>query len=269
MPANRVAGLVQIGERAAPAFFFNPLLVILSMRRILIFTVLLSLALYGCVLNAPNPVPGPANETPVSPVTPVKSPTFTIATPFAGQTITVSEVPTDVELNFTTTNLILKTPGGVAKTGEGHFRVTIDNGQPITVTQKTYAMSGLDIGEHTVKVELLNNDNKPYLGQTRQISFTIRKEEPLVYEPKNYDVVIKNGKYEPSQLNVHVSDTVTFVNQDAMPSSAQAVVNGVTIFDTKMLANGQTATVVVNTPGTFDFYSPTSPTLRGKITVTD
>ncbi len=239
------------------------------MRRIIIFMVLLSFALFGCVLSGPNPMP-PTNDTPVSPpITPVKSPTFTIATPFSGQTITIPNVPTDVELSLTTTNLVLRSPGGVAKTGEGHFRVTIDNGQPVTVTQKTYMMTGLAEGEHTVKVELLNNDRKSYVGQTRQVSFTIRKEQPLVYEPKNYQILIKNGKYDPAQLNVHVTDTLTFVNQDVMPSSAQAVVNGVTVFDTKVLSQGQSATIVLNTPGTFDFYSPMGPNLRGKVVVTN
>lgn len=237
------------------------------MRHILLGLVLIGIILAGCL--GPEQPQNVTNETNVTPPPPVvKTPSFTISSPTAGQTVMVQDDPGDVTLTINTQNLLLKQPGGAAKKGEGHFKITVDGGTPLTVTTKTYVLTGLAVGTHTVKVELYNNDKTPYSPKIfKEVTFTVEKEKPAEYIPQNYTITIKDFTYEPANLTVKVKDHVTWENKGAYPRSATCFINGKQVFDTAVLGPNKTATITMNKTFDCEYYSVTHMAMKGHITV--
>jgi plastocyanin len=236
--------------------------------KLLIFGTLMAVVLLlGCIGGTP-PEPNAPNQTQPEPV--VKTPSIAIVSPTAGQVIGITGDKTDVTLSMSTQNLLLKSPGGAAKKGEGHFRITIDNGPAATVTTKTYTMPGLAPGAHTAKVELLNNDRTKYSPAiTKEVTFLIEKTTPDVYVPVNYNVSINNLAYEPQETAAKVSDTLTFHNAGSFPMSATCFIGGKQIFDTKVLAPGQTAVVKLGQEMDCTYYSTTQRQVTGRVIVSN
>lgn len=236
------------------------------MRLFILTLLVFGILLTGCILPPPpdQNSTNSTNDTITPPV--VKNPSFTITSPSSDEVFITQGTTYDVTLVLTTQNLVLKQPGGTPKQGEGHFRVTVDNEQPITITSKNYVIPSLGIGEHTIKIELLTNDRKSY-GSPKQVSFIIEKEKILSYEPQDYTVSIKDFSYEPNDITVKVSDRVTFVNTGNFPRSATCFIDGKEIFDTNVLGNGQNATLVMDQILTCEYYSVTHPIMKGKIKV--
>lgn len=56
---------------------------------------------------------------------------------------------------------------------EGHAILTLDSNEPAYVGTLRHALSNLTPGEHTLKVELVNNDNSPK-GVEATIKFTVK-----------------------------------------------------------------------------------------------
>ncbi len=238
------------------------------MRHLLFGLVLITLIIAGCLgPEQPQNVTNETNVTPPPPP-PVKTPSFTISSPGAGEVVLVQGDTGDVTLTMSTQNLMLKQPGGAAKTGEGHFKVTVDGGTPLTVTTKTYVLSGLAPGEHIVKVELFNNDKTSYSPKiSKEVTFTVEKEKPAEYIPQDYTVTIKDFAYEPASLTVKVSDRVTWKNDGAYPRSATCFINGKQAFDTTVLGPNKTATITMNQTMDCEYYSVTHMAMKGHITV--
>lgn len=238
------------------------------MRHLLLGLILVTLMIAGCLgPEQPQNVTNETNVTPPPPP-PVKMPSFTITSPGAGEAVPVQGDVGDVSLTMSTQNLVLKQPGGAAKTGEGHFKVTVDGGTPLTVTTKTYVLSGLATGEHTVKVELYNNDKTPYSPKiSKEVTFTVEKEKPAEYVPQEYTISIKDFAYDPADITVKVKDRVTWENDGAYPRSATCFINGKQAFDTTVLGPGKSATITMNKTLECEYYSVTHMAMKGHITV--
>ena len=219
----------------------------------------------GC-LGFGTPVNETANQTnQTAPPPVVKNPTIAITSPLDCMSIETANLNgVGVTLQISTQNLVLKQPGGAAKKGEGHFRVTIDDGTPFMLSAKSYDVTGLGYGTHTIKVELLNNDNTPYSPAiTKSVSYTISQSAPPLYVPQAYTVSITDFAYSPSELTVHVSDSVTFVNNGKSPRSATCFVAGSQVFDSKVLGPGQSATVTMDQVAECEYYATTFRALTG------
>lgn len=227
--------------------------------------ILASIILMGC--TSQQPVENLTNTTPPPPPPP-KTPTISITAPTEGQVMVIPEDTTEVTLTLNTQNLVLKPPGGAAKKGEGHFRVTVDSATPVTVTTKTYLISSLGVGTHTIKVELLNNDRTVYSPAiSKEVTITIEKEKPKDYIPQSYTVTVQNFNYQPAEITVKVGDSITFVNAGNFPNSATCFLGARQIFDTNVLGHGQSATITFTDMGECQYYSTTNPSVKGKVTV--
>ena len=237
------------------------------MRALFLGVVLAMALIAGCVIFAEEQ--NLTNETePPPPPPPAPTPLLSIVSPSSGEVMLTQESTLDVTLALTTQNLLLKSPGGAAKKGEGHFRVTLDDGVPQTVTTKNYLLPGLAIGEHKIKVELLNNDRTPYSPSiAREVYFTIEKEKPPEYVPQEYKVTIDSQGFKPASITVKVGDRVTWENEGQMPQTATCFIGGSKVFDTGSIASGKSATVTMTSEFECDYYSQLFRALAGKIKV--
>jgi plastocyanin len=174
----------------------------------------------------------------------------------------------DVTLTLTTQNLLLKAPGGVKKVGEGHFSVSVDGGAPQVYSTKNIVLSGLAVGEHTIKIDLMNNDKSPYSPAiSKQVTFTIEKEKPKVYEPQSHTIIMHDFNYDPASITVKRTDYVVFQNSGVFPRSATCFINGKQIFDTTILGPGKNATMQLNETFECEYYSTTHKLMVGQIKV--
>lgn len=234
------------------------------MRLLVLGLIVVSLMLAGCA--GPEPVQNVTNETPPAP--PAPTPVVTVLSPASGEVLYSSSDPADVTLSISIQNLLLRPPGGQASAGQGHFRLTVDGGEPQTVTTKNYVISGLALGDHTLQLELLNNDRTPYSpAVTRQVTFTIEQEVPAEYVPQEYTVDIQDFSYDPDTLTVKVSDSVTFVNVGAYPRSATCFVDGKQVFDTGVLGPGQSKTITLEQAVECEYYATTHRAMTGTLVI--
>jgi plastocyanin len=238
------------------------------MRYVILGLILASLILSGCVIFQQEQ--NVTNETapPPPPPPPPKAPTLSIVSPVQGDVITIEGDTTDVTLALSTQNFVVKSPGGSSKAGEGHFRVTVDNEVPLTVTSKTYDLTGLGVGDHTVKVELVNNDRTLYSPNVRgEVTFAIERAKPKEYEPQEYTVSITDAGFDPASLDVKVGDMVTWINDGKMPQTATCFVEGKKAFDTGSIASGKSVTIRMDQMLECEYYSQLFRALSGTINV--
>jgi plastocyanin len=237
------------------------------MDRTIVFGLLLASVLFlGCIGGQEEQ--NLTNQTAPAPQVVVKTPSFTVSSPAAGQAISIQGDTGDVQVRLSYQDLVLKSPGGAAKKGEGHFRIVVDNGQPITVASSTYTMPGLAVGTHTLKVELLNNDRTRYSPPiSREVTFTIEREKPAEYVPVNYNVTINNFEYTPAEISAIVGDTITFYNAGNFPMSATCFIDGKQVFDTKVLAYNQLAVITLDREMQCTYYSTTQRAATGTVIV--
>lgn len=231
--------------------------------KFIIISFVLLLMLFGC--TSEQPAQNDTNNTTIPEV--VKNPTLKITSPIEGDTINTIDPVTDISLSLSTTDFIVKSPGGEAKIGEGHFRVTLDSNPPETVTQKNYVLTAIEPGEHTIKVELYNNNRRPYSPTISQTVKVTIKRDKVEYQPKTYTIKINDYNYEPASLDIKSGDIVTFINNGKQPHSATSVLNGVPIFDTKIIASAQNSSVKIYGSGSYEYYSATYRAMTGKINV--
>jgi len=237
------------------------------MTKIAFLAILLaSLIIAGCI---GGPAEQPKNQTNVTPPPPVvKTPTISITAPLNQETLTVAGNTGNITLAISSQNLVLKKPAGVAKKGEGYLKVTVDTKAPEIVTAKTFVMTGLALGAHTVKVELYNNDRTPYSPAiSKEVSFTVEKEKPKEYVPQDYTVTINGHTFDPSTITVKVKDRVTFVNNGNVPETATCSKDGKIVFDTGSLGPGKSATITLTDPMECEYYSQLFRAMKAQITV--
>lgn len=235
------------------------------MSKLIISMLLFSILLFGC-LGEPE-APEEPEEVPPSGDDLIPTPSFTIVSPAAGQVVKTTEESAEVPVSISAQNLIVKTPGGEAKKGDGHFHFVLDGGEVVVVSTKTYALTGVDPGTHTLRVELMNNDHTPYSPPiVREVTFTVER-EATEYVPQEHTVKIKDFAYEPEDITVNVDDRVTWMNEGAYPRSATCYLDGKEVFDTDIIAPGQSATVTMEKAFTCQYYDLTFMKMKGHITV--
>ena len=124
------------------------------MDKLIISMLLFSILLFGCLgePEVPDEMPEEEEEQPEQVV---PTPTFTIASPAQGEVVKSSEEFADVVVSISAQNLVVKAPGGAANKGDGHFNFVLDGGEVIVVSGKTYTLTGLSSGSHTLEVELI------------------------------------------------------------------------------------------------------------------
>jgi plastocyanin len=247
------------------------------MRTLVLGLLMVSLLISGCTIFGQQEQNSSNNTTVTAPPPPApKPPSFSITSPSDGlvMTIAATDNSTDLDLTLSTSNLVLKSPGGAAKKGEGHFQVVVDGGDPVPLSAKAYTIPSLPPGNHTIVVTLYNNDNTPYSPiMTKQVAVDIEKEAPLEYVPQNYTVSIEPGQkvgtedFNPANLTVMVGDSVTWVNNGSVPQSATCSQGGKIVFDTKTLGPGKSATITFNDLLECDYYSSLFRAMEGHISV--
>ena len=234
------------------------------MRSIILSLLLMSLVLSGCVIFEEETVENVTEEPPPPP--PPKTPTISISSPVNGELIIVPEEGGEASLVITSQDLILRPADGTKKIGEGHFLITV-NGESNEFSGKLYQIP-VTPGEYTVEVELRHNDRTSYSPKiSRTVSFTVEAEEPEVYVPQTHTVTINDFDYDPAEITVKVTDSVTFENAGSFPRSATCFIGGKQIFDTGVLGPGKSATVTLNEPFECEYYSTTHRAMTGNIVV--
>jgi len=76
-------------------------------------------------------------------------------------------------------------------------------------------------------------------------------------------VTIAGFAFAPSTIHVHVGDTVTFTNNDAVGHTATSA----GAFDTGTIASGSTASVTLASAGTFAYHCAIHSSMTGTIVV--
>ncbi|MEW6748555.1 MAG: plastocyanin/azurin family copper-binding protein [Candidatus Micrarchaeota archaeon] len=234
------------------------------MRLLVLGLILVSLMLTGCA--GEEPAQNVTNVTPPPP--PAPTPVVSILSPYEGEVLYIAGDVGDVTLGVNIQNLLLKSPGGQAASGQGHFRLTVDGGEPQTVATKNFVISGLALGQHTLELVLLNNDGTPYSPSIkRQVAFTVERETPAEYVPQEHTVNIKDFSYDPAELTVKVSDKVTFLNIGAYPRSATCFIDGKQVFDTGVLGPGQSKALTMDRVMECEYYATTHRAMTGMMIV--
>lgn len=231
------------------------------MKKLLLLSLFAVLMLFGCSQEQKS---SDENKT-VTPVPEVlKMPSFQIAAPSDSEIIPVGkEGKTSVELVLSTANLLIRPAGSASKTGEGHFHVIVDDSPFVKVFNKRYTISDLGVGEHTITVELMNNDHSSYSPKiVRSITFSVEKEET---PPKLYEVQIKDFSYSPETIEISKGDIVAWKNTGKFPRTA----TDKGVFDSGVIAPNQVYSKQFIEPGEYDYLSSNYPLMKGKVIVSE
>lgn len=95
----------------------------------------------------------------------IYKPTLDVRLDISGKQVTVI-VNTDLKISS-------KHLGMAREPGEGHIHMYLDNGDKIVHEQYQFVLKDLDIGQHSLKVSLHNNDHTPF-DVTKTIAFEIK-----------------------------------------------------------------------------------------------
>lgn len=230
------------------------------MRRLIVFGMLLIL-LFGCVGEEPVVEVPDENDTEEPVVTP---PSFEIISPDADEILLTTEDMGAVDVVLNTQNLVLRQTGS-KKMGEGHFVFTLDSVDTFSVYNKIFTLENLAVGEHSLEVELVNNDGSSYSPSIiRSVRFYV-EQESTEYVPVEYTAYINDFSFEPEELVVNVGDTVTWINQGQYPRSALCA----GIFDSGVVTPGESASVVITTAGECDYISYNYPAMSAHIIINE
>ncbi|MDR2009295.1 MAG: T9SS type A sorting domain-containing protein, partial [Bacteroidales bacterium] len=113
-------------------------------------------------------------------------PELTITSPEEGSVI----YSQDVEIEFTVDNFTIGE-------SEGKVKYTVDEETPLYITGSNISLSGLSYGEHTVVLELVNNDESSLVpAVTSSVTFTCEERTAKIYElVTSMDALSDGGKY--------------------------------------------------------------------------
>lgn len=82
--------------------------------------------------------------------------------------------------------------------------------------------------------------------------------------PKTADVAIRNFVFSLSTTTIKVGDSVRWTNFDVVAHTATADDGS---FDTGLLNQGESKTIIFNTNGTYNYHCTTHPWMKAKIIV--
>lgn len=222
--------------------------------------------LFGCVAEQSAPLENQSsNQTTPAPVL---SPSLAIVSPQSGTTFTSDEKTYSVDVSINYQNLVLKSPTQTNKKGEGHIKYFVDDVDMGLIKSKSFTIPSLELGDHTLRVEVLNNDGSLYSPRIfKEVFFTVSPSQNSPSAPSEYVVEILDSGFTPSLLTVHVGDSITFVNKMSSPQSALSVVNGVELFNTKVIGTNMNSSVTLTYSGEIEYYSFVRPQVKGKLVV--
>nr|AIF06764.1 hypothetical protein [uncultured marine group II/III euryarchaeote KM3_195_B08] len=228
--------------------------------------------LFGCINldigDTPQDVP-PEVEDDV--VVIELNPSFSIIYPSLGVELESTGEFMDLDVLLQTSDIKLTVPSSNNVEGEGHFVLTLD-GDSVVSAENSYVFQNVGAGEHTLKVEFVNNDGSSHYPQLQEtISFSIVAQSGPTYEAQSYNVVLENGVFTPSSLDLQVTDNVVFGNEDAIPHGIKVVdlSTGEDLAISSPLVNGQTFKVTFDAVGEYGFSSLSIPTISGTVTVSE
>lgn len=223
---------------------------------------LLFLALFGlgCLQGGPAQ-PSIANETAPRVLPPPATPALVVLAPEESQVFIAQSGVTDIEVSISTSDLILRPSASTNRVGEGHFLIQLDTEQTMRVYSKDYTLYNVAPGEHTLKIELVHNDDGPYSPPIKkEVRFLVLLPPVPVTE---YAVEIQDFAYAPAELTIKAGDSVTWTNTGRAPRTATSTGN----FNTGTLGPGQSYTYTFTEAGTYDYFALTYPTMKGKVIV--
>src|SRR3989339_2221618 len=196
------------------------------MKNVIISLFLVSLLCFGCIGQQTTPTTPTNQTTPTIPIItqPTVNPSFSITAPASGAKIETTGTTIDVTVTLDIQNLIIKPKGSQVKDGEGYFVLTLDSStSPKDAFSKTNTLTGVGVGAHTLKVELVKNDGSSYSPEiSKYVQFTI-VQKSTVYQPKTYQVVINDFTFVPATITVNATDSITWVNNGKYPRSATSI----------------------------------------------
>jgi plastocyanin len=229
----------------------------MEFKKLFLVFALFGLLLFGCITQEASPV-----QKNTTPIVTAKRPSFDILSPLEDATITITDTTTDLVVKLRPNNLALVNSGTKNKEGEGHFTITLD-GNSVVTAETTYKFNNLSIGQHTLRVEVKQNDDTSYNPKiVKTITFTIAKEQ-LVAEPKTYEIGISNFAFSPAEITIAVNDTIVWKNTDQMPHTATSLGN----FDTGAIQPGGSDSVTFTKAGVYSYICTIHPNMKGKVTV--
>jgi len=231
--------------------------------KLLLSIILIGVLLAGCI-NLGGPAVPTEETKPTDQAKPeVTRPSLNILSPLDDAVVKTEGDFTDIEISIETSNLVVKSPGGKNKVGEGNIVYTLDDGTPLVSVNKKVTLSKVGIGEHAISVEIKQNDQTSYFPKiVKTVHFKVEKIS-TEFVPKTYEVAINNFAFNPAEITVHVGDSITWKNTDTMPHTASSTGN----FDTGTIPSGQLKTITMNKEGTFSYQCTLHPNMKGKVIV--
>jgi len=133
----------------------------------------------------------------------------------------------------------------------GCINQALDTNPPENTTPST-------IPENVTPPENVSPPSAPHGNNTPPVT------PPPEELPKTADVDIRNFVYSLSTTTIKVGDSVRWTNFDTSAHTATADDGS---FDTGLLSQGQSKTIVFNTNGTYSYHCTPHPWMRAKIIV--
>lgn len=80
-------------------------------------------------------------------------------------------------------------------------------------------------------------------------------------------VGLKDSRYDPTDIEISVGDTVTFTNNDPYNHTVTSADGSAIVFDSGEISEDVTFEQSFDTAGSYDFFCQIHPTMRGTVTV--
>ena len=226
--------------------------------------ILIGLLAFGCLGIGEQPkAVEPTDTGQPTPSATVKQPSFEVLGPVEGASIKTAGETANVQVVLDASNLVFRSPGGKNKAGEGHFHISLDGGSEVMTIDEEYTFENVALGEHTLRVEIKQNDHNSYVPKiVKTINFKVEK-EVIEAATQEYTVSIKNSAFAPQTITVNVGDSIVWKNDDQMPHTVISTGN----FNTGTITSGSSKKVILDKEGTFDYFCTLNPNMKGKVIV--
>lgn len=136
----------------------------------------------------------------------------------------------------------------------------------VTVETNSLPVSDVQYGHANARFKVLVSGNEESPNETPASTPS---------EPNQVSILGQAAPYfGPNNLSVRAGETVTFVNSDFVLHTATSIESAEGeptpdgVFDTGLLNNGESAEVMFDEPGTYNYFCSIHPQMRGTITVT-
>lgn len=129
-----------------------------------------------------------------------------------------------------------------------------------------------EIGTHEVRLTVMLPEEGPYkIGENDLgTKFTVRPLTPPLTTPVSFEVEINADTFIPANITVPVGATVTWIHRDREADTAvwfHNVTSETGLFDSGLLAFGDTFSYTFTEPGTFNYYNKEFPYRHGTVIV--